>query len=117
MTHRHCPHTQPCQARLVSRWVLLGLILSVVIFSSLAFTRPIAQNRQAATATDESPPVATDSVQVSSTEEEAPPTAEEIGYTDGIIFCSSILVLILLVGTLRETLYRRKQQSKNNEST
>jgi hypothetical protein len=117
MTHRRRPHAKPRQGRLVSRWVLLGLMLSVVILSSLAFTRPIAQNRQAATATDELPPVATESAQESSTEEEAPPTAEEIGYTDGIIFCSSILVLILLVGTLRETFYRRKQQNKTKKSS
>ena len=36
-----------------------------------------------------------------------PPTPEEIGYTDGIIFMSTLLILILLVGTLRETLRRK----------
>jgi hypothetical protein len=38
--------------------------------------------------------------------EDLPPTPEEIGYTNGIIFCSTVLVLILLVGTLRETIRR-----------
>ncbi len=36
-----------------------------------------------------------------------PPTPEEIGYTDGIILWATILVVILLVGTLRETLRRK----------
>jgi hypothetical protein len=111
MSRRNRSISKQHQARLVSRWVLLGLILSVVIVSSLAFTRPIAQNRQAATEVVVTDSVMTETLEASSTEE-APPTPEEIGYTDGIIFCSSVLVLILLVGTLRETLYRRKQQNK-----
>ena len=36
-----------------------------------------------------------------------PPTPDEIGYTDGIIFFATILVLILLVGTLREVIHRK----------
>jgi hypothetical protein len=38
-----------------------------------------------------------------------PLTEEEIGSTDGIVFWSTILILILLVGTLRETLRRKGQ--------
>lgn len=38
-----------------------------------------------------------------------PLTEEEIGSTDGIVFWSTILILILLVGTLRETLRRMGQ--------
>ncbi|MDF1519616.1 MAG: hypothetical protein P1P73_03940 [Brevefilum sp.] len=41
------------------------------------------------------------------TPELEPPTPEEIGYTDGIIFWATVLVVILMVGTLRETLHRR----------
>jgi hypothetical protein len=41
--------------------------------------------------------------------ETLPPTPEEIGYTDGIIFMSTLLILILLVGTLRETLRRKRR--------
>ncbi len=36
-----------------------------------------------------------------------PPTPEEIGTTDGIIFWATVLVIILIVGTLRETLRRK----------
>lgn len=41
------------------------------------------------------------------TPELEPPTPEEIGYTDGIIFWATVLVIILLAGTLRETLQRK----------
>lgn len=41
------------------------------------------------------------------TPELEPPTPEEIGYTDGIIFWATVLVVILLAGTLRETLHRK----------
>ena len=40
--------------------------------------------------------------------EALPPTPEEIGYTDGIIFMSTLLILILLLGTLREALWRKR---------
>jgi hypothetical protein len=33
---------------------------------------------------------------------------EEIGHTDGIIFWSTVLMLIVLIGTLRETILRKK---------
>ena len=38
-----------------------------------------------------------------------PATPEEIGSTDGIILWSAILILILLVGTLRELLYQETE--------
>lgn len=101
-------------ARPVSQWLLLILVLAVLFLSSLAFSKPISQGGR--TPTPE--PTCTGNLaegtaaamtQTPSAEEteEDPPTPEEIGYTDGIIFCSTVLVLILLVGTLRETLRRR----------
>jgi len=45
-----------------------------------------------------------------STPELEPPTPEEIGYTNGIIFWATVLVIILLAATLRETLYRKGEK-------
>ncbi len=94
-------------------WLLFSLIICVLILSSLAFARPVAQNGQtltpsqtALTAADET--LTPNSTLTATAESDAsPPSPEEIGYTDGIIFCSTILVLILLVGTLRETIRRK----------
>jgi len=78
-------------------WVLFILTLGVLVLSSLVFIKPISQNGSTLTPTPFEMMTAT---------EELPPTPDEIGYTDGIIFFSTILVLILLVGTLRETIRR-----------
>jgi hypothetical protein len=95
---------------------LLALVIGVMIITSIAFIQPLSQGGVTPTpelATLVSPAAETTqegmdlTPTVTPTE---PPSAEEVGYTDGIILCSSVLVLILLVGTLRETLHRRNQQ-------
>ena len=96
------------------RWVLIALVLVVLVLSILAFISPISQGGQGSTPT---PSVVsktgaarpTGDLEMTQTAEgdTLPPTPEEIGYTDGIIFMSTLLILILLVGTLRETLRRR----------
>jgi hypothetical protein len=84
------------------------LVLGVSFLSSLAFSKPISQERQTPTAVETQTEMATGTPEaIATVTEEEPPTPEEIGYTDGIIFCSTVLVLILLVGTLRETLRRK----------
>jgi hypothetical protein len=104
---------KPSKRRLGPQWALMVLVLVVMILTSMAFIHP---ERQVNATTS---PVSTASVTPDFDEtelapdlleietESLPPTPEEIGYTDGIIFCSSVLVLILLVGTLRETLRRK----------
>jgi hypothetical protein len=98
--------------QLSSHWQLCSMIMVVLILSSFAVIQPISEEKQtntpspmASTATDDH---GTPGIILTSTAEveESPPTPEEIGYTNGIIFCSTVLVLILLVGTLRETIRR-----------
>ena len=96
------------------RWILIALVLVVLVFSVLAFISPISQGGQGSTPTPSvvsGTGAATPSGDLEITQtaegETLPPTPEEIGYTDGIIFMSTLLILILLVGTLRETLRRR----------
>jgi hypothetical protein len=96
-----------------NNWFILILVMGVLIISSLAFLQP--RSTDAAETTPS--PVASPSMEENGTAvimetadvevEEAPPTPMEIGYTDGIIFFSSVLVLIVLVGTLRETIRRK----------
>lgn len=95
--------------------IILALVFGVVTLSILAFMNPVTQG---ATATPLfSTPSATDSpesellpVEQTQTEEVLPPpTPEEIGSTNGIIFWGTVLILILLIGTLRETLLRKGQ--------
>ena len=92
------------------RWVLIALVLGVLVLSILAFISPVSEGGQETAPTEERPTVTgADAPEMTQTAEvEAlPPTPEEIGYTDGIIFMSTLLILILLVGTLRETLRRK----------
>lgn len=102
--------TQPQKTKKGSgpQWILFALVMGVLVLSSAAFFEPIAQSTQISQA-EKTPlvtvdPASSGTITVTSTLEvqDLPPTAEEIGYTDGIIFCSTVLVLILLVGTLRE---------------
>ncbi len=95
-------------------WILIAVLIGVVLISIYALIDPDFQNGET---TPASPSV--DVIQEAITPEgelqmmqtaevEAlPPTPEEIGYTNGIIFMSSLLILILLVGALREILHRR----------
>ena len=98
------------------RWVLIALVLVVLVLSILAFISPISQGGQGSTPTPSvvsttGAATPTGDLEMTQTAEgdTLPPTPEEIGYTDGIILMSTLLILILLVGTLRETLHRRKR--------
>ena len=95
-------------------WILIALLIGVLILSVYALIDPFSQDEEQTgfvpTMTiipedgrPEEELELTQTVEV----EALPPTPEEIGYTDGIIFMSSLLILILLVGTLREILHRR----------
>lgn len=105
---------QPVILKFWPHGVLALLIVVVIGFLVLAFVDPIIpqQFRTLTPSVTETPtPVA-----FLETGEEAqiqetpyPLSKEEIGSTDGIIVWSTILILILLVGTLRETLYRTGQ--------
>ena len=97
-------------------WILYVLVVAVLLLSILAFISPICQNPVETTPSPTTQTTATDiegetipDVALTTTPEAypLPPTPEEIGYTDGIIFLSTILILILLVATLREILYRK----------
>ena len=97
-----------------SHWILFVLVLAVVGLSILAFNSPVSQNPQNTTLSPTSrstsePGTATAEAVLTLTPEGTtlPPTPEEIGYTNGIILWSTILILILLAGTLRAALYRK----------
>jgi hypothetical protein len=98
------------------RWILIVLVLGVFALLILAFISPVSQGGQGSTPTPSvvsgnsavTPTPSGDLAMTQTAEvDELPPTPEEIGYTDGIIFMSTLLILILLVGTLRETLRRK----------
>ncbi len=98
------------------QWVLFVLMISILLLSILAFMSPISQN---ACQTGRSQPAfallmkqtSTSAVQVTPTPDAKlpPPTPDEIGFTNGIIFWSTLLILILLIGTLREIMRRKDQ--------
>lgn len=96
-----------------NHWVILVLVVVVLTLSALAFRSPIAQEPGETTPSPEVLPtdeieIDADAVSIDAEDEEQQMTPEEIGYTDGIIFWSTILVLILLIGTLREIIHRRR---------
>lgn len=94
--------------------ILFVLIIAVVVLAILTFTRPISQQAQTETPCPTLLALMTEQatlfVDVTPTPllDLEPPTPEDIGYTDGIIFWSTVLVLIMLVGVLIETLRRRR---------
>ena len=98
--------------KLSKQWIFSLLILSLFALSILAFTSPVSEGMGQAESTATTVPTGqtSDSTEtiVTPTQdpEEMPPTPEEIGYTDGIIIWSTILIVILLIGTLRETIRR-----------
>lgn len=98
--------------KLVKQWILFGFVLTFFGLSILAFTLPVAEGmgQAASTATVTPTSQAADLTETALTPtpdpEAIPPTPEEIGYTDGIIIWSTILIIILLMGTLRETVRR-----------
>ena len=93
------------------QWILLIIVLGVIVLSVLALRSPVAERSNLLSPTSTPSP---EVVEVGgtpgdidqTTPQRPPPTVEEIGNTNGIIFWSTVLVLILLVGTLRETLFR-----------
>ncbi|MDY6873739.1 MAG: hypothetical protein SVR81_07220 [Chloroflexota bacterium] len=104
----------PKQPQLGPYWILIALVIGVLILATLTFLRPIAGSGPNVTPADTTASLTPQGAaetevtgELTPTATEAPPTPEDIGYTDGIIFCSSVLVLILLVGTLREVVRRR----------
>ena len=98
--------------KISKQWIVSLLILIIFAMSILAFTSPVSEGLGQAAATTTSAPTeqTSDSTETAVTPtpdpEEMPPTPEEIGYTDGIIIWSTILIVILLIGTLRETIRR-----------
>ncbi len=103
------------------QWILLALVVGVMIITSVAFMQPISKGNAAPTPTSDlagyvvGDVTAENAAPTPSVTPTEPPSAEEVGYTDGIILCSSVLVLILLVGTLRETLRRRNLPGGRDE--
>lgn len=99
------------------QWVLIALVIGIIVLSIFVFASSNSRNRpgasQTATAviTQEPGTLNEDEPLIAETDQgdAFPPTPDEIGYTDGIIFMSTLLILILLVGTLREVLHRRRQ--------
>lgn len=96
-------------------WVLYALVIVVLLLSILAFNSPVSQSPQVTPELETIVPTdgdqaATDAARLTETlqAQVEPPTAEEIGFTDGIILWSTLLILILLVATLREFLRRKR---------
>ena len=86
---------------------LLVLITFVIGFARPVYPAPLSQTIDPSCTPASDTPQTTNESEVTPTPTSLPPTPEEIGYTDGIIFWATILVVILLVGTLRETLRRK----------
>jgi len=96
--------------------VFLILLLGVITLSVMACIQPILaepQEMQTPVLTEtpsQGQSIETDSDIAAQTQQALPPpTPDEIGSTTGIIIWAMILVLILLIGTLRETLHRKGQ--------
>jgi len=95
------------------QWILFIVVIGILAFSTLAFMRPIFQGTVEIAPSPTALPATetqgaddgSSAVEITPTEE-TPPTPEEIGFTDGIILGSTILIVILLVATLRETIWR-----------
>ena len=104
---------QPRRIWLGAQTAVIVLVVMVVLMTILALVTPDASNTLAQNTTDtlENVELTATPIPMAETEENQMPSHEEVGYTDGVIFCGTILVLILLLGTLREILwYRKKSQ-------
>jgi hypothetical protein len=96
-------------------WLLFAMIVAILILAVLALRSPISQPIGERTmvptldaeATEVSPD-ATPAPVVIIMEPEDFLNPEEIGHTDGIIFWSTMLLLIVVIGTLREAILRNK---------
>ena len=87
----------------------LVLLILFIAFASPVYPLPLASTAQpTCTPMSETDPNAIEgSLTPTPTPDLPPPTPEEIGGTDGIIIWATILIVILLAGTLRETLRRK----------
>lgn len=95
-------------------WTLLVMIFVIVVLAFLAFRSPISQpvGERVITVTVTSAPseddlTITPEPEVIVLEPEDFLDPDEIGHTDGIIFWSTLLLLIVVVATLRETILRK----------
>lgn len=86
---------------------LIILLAFIVVFARPVYPAPLDQTSEPTYTTNAETPQATVDSEIIPTPTSLPPTPEEIGFTDGIIFWATVLVIILLVGTLRETLRRK----------
>ena len=98
--------------RIEPQYVMIFFSLVILLVIIAAFVRPVYPATLSQTVEPSFTPIAetpqmTEASEITPTPTSLPPTPEEIGYTDGIIFWATILVIILLVGTLRETLRRK----------
>jgi hypothetical protein len=98
-------------------WMLVGMMVVVVVLAVLALRSPISQptgeRMITLTVTSASPEdnlTATPEPAVIVLQPEDFLDPEEIGHTGNIIFWSSVLLLILLVGTFRETILRKTKK-------
>lgn len=94
---------------------LIAMIVVILILAVLALRSPISQptgDRTMVPTLDdeitEGSPDATPEPVVIIMEPEDFLDPEDIGHTDGIIFWSTILLLIVVIGTLREAILRKK---------
>jgi hypothetical protein len=98
-------------------WMLVGMMVVVVVLAVLALRSPISQPTGerviTLTVTSASPEdylTATPEPEAIVLQPEDFLDPEEIGHTGNIIFWSTVLLLILLVGTFRETILRKKKK-------
>jgi len=83
------------------------LIAIVIVFARPVYPAALNQTVEPPATQGVETPQSIIEGEITPTPTSLPPTPEEIGTTDGIIFWATILVLILIVGTLRETLRRK----------
>ena len=97
-------------------WTLLGMMVVVVVLAVFALRSPISQPNGTRmitlTVTSDSPEdslTTTLDPEAIGLEPEDVLDPDEIGHTGNIIFWGALLLLILLVGTFRETILRKKK--------
>jgi hypothetical protein len=111
-SHNH--EKQRREIRIQPQWMLFGLFVVVILSLGLVFIHPtlvdviaIPLSGQDSGNVQQSEQVAAPVAAPTPTGQTTPSTTEEIGSTDGIILWATVLVLILIIGTLRETLHRK----------
>lgn len=95
-------------------WTLLVMVFIIVVLAFLALRSPISQpvgervvTVTVTTAPFDEEPALTHEPEVIVLEPEDFLDPDEIGHTDGIIFWSSVLLLIVVIAALRETILRK----------